>query len=95
MVLVVIVQQQFTYFSTPRAHTFTCELVRGISIYPVSKLPQGEKVPGQRAGIISSQKMREIVGDGSFGGLYSVDKHIFEEIFAACLNDILQLIIAN
>ncbi|MGC8857182.1 MAG: creatininase family protein, partial [Anaerolineae bacterium] len=59
----------------------------------VSELPTENKTPPHipRA-ILDSQTARRVYGDGSFGGPYRVHDDIMHEIFAAALQDILQLL---
>lgn len=59
----------------------------------VGEMPEGNKTPPKvpRA-IVDSKTAREVYGDGSFGGPYRVSDEIMHEIFAAALEDILQLL---
>jgi creatinine amidohydrolase len=59
----------------------------------VSELPAEAKTPPHipRA-ILDSKTARSVYGDGSFGGPYRVNDDIMHEIFAAALQDILQLL---
>jgi len=59
----------------------------------VADLPEGEKVPPQvPSDILDPQTTREVYGDGSFGGPYRVSQAIMDEMFAACLADVLQML---
>jgi creatinine amidohydrolase len=58
----------------------------------VADLPDGEKAPPQISGLLGAEEARQVYGDGSFGGLYKVDDATMDEIFAACLEDVLQLL---
>ena len=58
----------------------------------VSELPEGSKVPPVVPGVMNARTAREVYGDGSFGGLYQADADVMHELFAACLEDILQLL---
>ena len=59
----------------------------------VSKLPQGDKTPPTvPSAIMDAKTAREVYGDGSFGGPYRASDEIMHEIFAAALEDILQLL---
>ena len=58
----------------------------------VVELPDGEKAPPTVRGLLSAEETRLVYGDGSFGGPYQADKAILEELFAACLGDMLQLL---
>ena len=42
--------------------------------------------------IMGKVRAREVYGDGSFGGHYQVDPEIMDEMFKACLEDILELL---
>lgn len=55
----------------------------------VAELPEGSKTPPTYQGILSAEKMREVFGDGVFGGPYQVDPAIMDEIFLAALEDVL------
>jgi hypothetical protein len=41
---------------------------------------------------MDAQTARAVYGDGSFGGPYRVSPEIMDEMFAACLADILQML---
>ena len=58
----------------------------------VSAMPTGSKVPPRVPGIMDAKTAREVYGDGSFGGQYKADQAVMDDIFAACLEDILQLL---
>ena len=58
----------------------------------VADLPEGEKPAPYIPGLLGPQEARQIYGDGSFGGPYSVSLEIMEEMFAASLADVLQLL---
>ena len=59
----------------------------------VTDLPQGEKVPPNvPSDIMDAKTAREVYGDGSFGGYYQASPEIMQEMFAACLADILQML---
>jgi len=59
----------------------------------VGEMPQGEKTPPNVPGAIMDAKTaRRIYSDGSFGGPYRASDDIMHEIFAAALEDILQLL---
>lgn len=58
----------------------------------VGDLPEGEKIPPQIPGLVSAKQARELYQDGVFGGPYQVDEAILSEVFAAALEDILQLL---
>ncbi len=59
----------------------------------VAGLPEGEKVPPHvPSDILDAKAAREVYGDGSFGGRYQVPQEIMDEMFAACLADVLQML---
>ena len=58
----------------------------------VGDLPEGEKIPPRIPGLVNAKLSRELYQDGVFGGPYQVDDKIMEEVFAAALEDILQLL---
>lgn len=58
----------------------------------VAELPEGEKTPPHIPGLMSGDEARIVYGDGVFGGPYSVDPAIMDELFSAALLDILQLL---
>jgi len=58
----------------------------------VASLPEGEKVPPYVTGLMGAEKARQVYGDGSFGGKYQVDSAIMQEIFDACVDDVVQLL---
>ena len=59
----------------------------------VRDMPENEKVPPVvPSEIMDAKTAREVYGDGSFGGPYRVSEAIMQEIFAACLADILQML---
>jgi creatinine amidohydrolase len=58
----------------------------------VAELPDGDKQPPYISGLLGPEEARQAYGDGSFGGPYSVGLEIMEEMFAAALADVLQLL---
>ncbi|MGD0004158.1 MAG: creatininase family protein [Anaerolineaceae bacterium] len=58
----------------------------------VSDLPDGEKVPTPFKVLPNAAQARQLYGDGSFGGPYSADPAIMDELFAAILQDVLYLL---
>jgi len=58
----------------------------------VAELPAGEKTPPPVRGLLNAEEARAAYGDGSFGGYYQVNKSIMDELFAACLADVLQVL---
>lgn len=55
----------------------------------VAPLPDEEKVPPSVPGIMDADLAREVYGDGSFGGKYTVDETIMNQVFQAALEDVL------
>ena len=58
----------------------------------VSELPEEPKIPPNVPGIMDAQAARKLYGDGSFGGSYQASEDVMHELFAACLQDVLQLL---
>ena len=58
----------------------------------VTDLPDGVKFPPHVPGLVGAKEARQVYGDGSFGGPYQVDDAIMQEIFAACVTDIVRLL---
>ena len=58
----------------------------------VTDLPQGEKTPPTYQGLLNAAETRAVFGDGVFGGPYQVAPEIMDELFAACLQDVLHLL---
>jgi len=57
------------------------------------EMPEGTKTPPRvPATILDAKTARQVYGDGSFGGPYRVSDDIMHELFAAALEDILQLL---
>ena len=59
----------------------------------VGELPAGEKTPPNvPSDILEARTVREIYGDGSFGGPYRAPVEIMDEIFNAALQDVIHLL---
>jgi creatinine amidohydrolase len=58
----------------------------------VSEMPETPKAPPSVPGIMDAKTAREVYGDGSFGGPYQAGEVVMHELFAATLQDILQLL---
>jgi creatinine amidohydrolase len=58
----------------------------------VAELPDGEKIPPYIPGLLNAEQAKERYQDGVFGGPYKVEQAIMDEVFAAALQDILQLL---
>jgi creatinine amidohydrolase len=57
-----------------------------------ANMPAGEKPAFETNRILSSDEVRQAIGDGVYGGAYHVDEAIMSEIFAASLRDVLFLL---
>jgi len=57
-----------------------------------ANMPTGEKTPFETNLILSSEDVKTALGDGVYGGAYRVDDAIMNDIFAACLKDVLHLL---
>ena len=59
----------------------------------VSDLPQEAKVPPVvPSEVLDAATARQVYGDGSFGGPYQASTAVMDELFSACLSDILQML---
>jgi len=58
----------------------------------VADLPEEVKAPPHVPGLMGATEARRVYGDGSFGGPYAVGKAVMDEVFAACLEDVSQLL---
>ena len=58
----------------------------------VVDLPDEAKPVVEIKGVFNAEQVRKLFGDGSFGGPYQVDDAIMDEIFQACLGDVLELL---
>ena len=56
----------------------------------VCDLPDGEKTPPSYQGILSDVEMKEVMGDGVFGGLYEASPEMMNEVLSAALLDVIQ-----
>ncbi len=66
-----------------------------IEAYPftrVAELPEGSKTPPHVPGLLGTEEARQAYGDGVFGGPYQVGEEIMQEIFEACVLDIVNLL---
>jgi creatinine amidohydrolase len=72
--------------------SFHAAWIEAFQFNRVGDLPIGEKIPPRIPGLVNAKLSRELYQDGVFGGPYQVDDKIMEEVFAASLEDILQLI---
>ena len=59
----------------------------------VSEMPDGTKPwPNVPSAIMDAKTARSVYGDGSFGGVYRAPEEVMQELFAACLQDVLRLL---
>jgi len=58
----------------------------------VADLPAEPKIPPFVPGLMDAKTTRQIYGDGVFGGAYQADESVMNEIFAACLADVLKML---
>jgi hypothetical protein len=58
----------------------------------VAELPVAEKPKPVAISIVDAVKFKEIFGDGSFGEAYQAEVAVMDEMFGACLADILDLL---
>jgi creatinine amidohydrolase len=58
----------------------------------VGNLPDGEKTPPSFTGLLNAEQTRAAYGDGVFGGAYQASEAVMQEMFNACLADILYLL---
>jgi len=58
----------------------------------VSDLPEGSKPFAGLAPSMQAERVRQHYGDGSFGGAYLAPKQVMDEIFQACLGEVVALL---
>ena len=58
----------------------------------VADLPDGEKAPPSFTGLLNAEQTRAAYGDGVFGGAYQASDTVMQELFHACLEDVLYLL---
>ncbi|MGB9669001.1 MAG: creatininase family protein [Anaerolineales bacterium] len=58
----------------------------------VSNLPDKPKPEIEESAIVHKDKIKNLYGDGSFGGNYFVSPHIMDEMFNACIDELLDLL---
>jgi creatinine amidohydrolase len=66
--------------------------LEAFSFVRVAEMPEGAKLPPEIPGLLSASDARLLYGDGSFGGVYQADEAIMDEVFAAALKDVMQMI---
>jgi creatinine amidohydrolase len=72
--------------------SFHASWIEAFQFTRVGDLPKGEKIPPRIPGLVNAKESRKLYQDGVFGGPYQVDDTIMAEVFAAALEDILQLL---
>ncbi len=78
-----------------RKHELKPSHANWLEVFPftrVSELPPGEKTPPRVPSLMSAEESRQVYGDGTFGGPYEASQAVMDELFAAALQDILQLL---
>jgi creatinine amidohydrolase len=58
----------------------------------VVELPEEEKSMLERPPAMAAKKLRRFYGDGSFGGAYRAGEEVMDEMFNACLEEVLALL---
>lgn len=58
----------------------------------VAELPEGVKPEVKIKGLLNAAQTRAAYGDGVFGGAYQAAPEVMDELFAACLVDVLYLL---
>ncbi len=58
----------------------------------VGDVPPGSKPPPHIPGLMNARQARQVYGDGSFGGPYTADPAVMNQVFQAALQDILQML---
>ncbi len=72
--------------------TYHASWLEAFPFLRTSNMPDGEKPPFETNRILSSEKVREAIGDGVYGGAYKASDQVMNEVFAAALKDILFLL---
>jgi len=58
-------------------------------------MPAGEKKPFETSQILPSNRVRDALGNGVYGGAYKASDEVMNEVFAAALQDVLELLKFN
>jgi len=67
--------------------------LEAFSFTVIGEMPEGIKTPPNvPSAIIDAKTARSVYGDGSFGGTYRASDDVMHEMFAACLQDVMQLL---
>lgn len=78
-----------------QAHGLAAYHASWVEAFPflrTNRMPDGEKPPFETSEILSSARVRQALGDGVYGGAYKASESVMNEVFAAALNDILDLL---
>ena len=78
-----------------RKHGLLLEHANWMEAFPfnrVAELPDGEKVPVHVIGLLNAEETRIKYGDGVFGGNYYAKPNVMDELFNACVMDVLDLL---
>jgi creatinine amidohydrolase len=78
-----------------QAHSLRPSHASWLEAFPftkVSDLPPGEKIPPRVPGLMNAEEARRVYEDGVFGGPYEVEQSIMDEVVAAALADVMQLL---
>jgi len=68
--------------------------LEAFSFTVLGDMPDGMKTPPKvPSAIMDAKTTRSVYGDGSFGGAYRAPEDVMHEMFAACVQDILQLLV--
>jgi creatinine amidohydrolase len=87
--------QSHSVLEVAQRHEFKPMHASWLEAFPftqVADLPEGEKVPPRVPGLMGAKEARQVYGDGVFGGAYSAEPDIMDEVFQAALEDVLQLL---
>ncbi len=78
-----------------RKHGLEREHASWMEAFPftrVADLPEGVKPEVKVKGLLNAEETRAAYGDGVFGGAYLAAPEVMDELFAACLVDVLYLL---
>lgn len=78
-----------------QSHGLTAYHASWLEAFPflrTSIMPEGEKPPFETSQVMSSDRVRQALGDGVYGGAYKASDAVMEEVFLAALTDILELL---
>jgi creatinine amidohydrolase len=78
-----------------RKHGLEREHASWMEAFPftrVAEMPEGVKPEVKIKGLLNAVETRAVYGDGVFGGAYQASPEVMDELFAACLVDVLYLL---